>query len=256
MHHHPRIPSSPHRQSETRAPGWSWSCSRYRSTAGPASRSGGSSRSGSRSGAAPRREAPAPAGEGRAAFVRSIRSMRTTQEIVESIDNRLRELNDEIQTLNAARVALDANEGRSSGRPSTGAAASHKSASSASSPTNSSGPSSGRETPAEVSRESASRSRRRPRKAPQQRARRALDTISGDRLESLLSDNGGLTTSALAEKTGGDRDQVLNLLRELETGGRIRRTGQRRATRWHKITDEDRIRERAAELEATRRRPA
>jgi len=72
----------------------------------------------------------------------------------------------------------------------------------------------------------------------------------------LLSDNGGLTTTALAEKTSGNRDQILNLLRELETAGRIRRTGQRRATRWHTITDEDRIRERAAELEATRRRPA
>ncbi|MFZ0975819.1 MAG: hypothetical protein WAN22_26585 [Solirubrobacteraceae bacterium] len=47
---------------------------------------------------------------------------------------------------------------------------------------------------------------------------------------------------------------MLRLLRDLETGGRIRRTGQRRGTRWHAITDEDRIRERAAELEATRKR--
>jgi len=42
----------------------------------------------------------------------------------------------------------------------------------------------------------------------------------------------------------------------LESAGRIGRTGQRRATRWHAITDEDRIRERAAELEATRKRRA
>ena len=75
-------------------------------------------------------------------------------------------------------------------------------------------------------------------------------------LESLLSGNGGLTTSALAEQAGANRDQVLRLLRDLETAGRIRRTGQRRGTRWHTITDEDRIRERAAELEATRKRPA
>jgi tRNA(Ser,Leu) C12 N-acetylase TAN1 len=52
----------------------------------------------------------------------------------------------------------------------------------------------------------------------------------------------------LAERTNGDRDQVLTLLRELEAAGRIRRSGQRRGTRWHAITDEDRIRERAAEL--------
>ncbi len=74
------------------------------------------------------------------------------------------------------------------------------------------------------------------------------------RLELLLSENGGLTTSVLAERTNGDRDQVLNLLRELEAAGRIRRTGQRRSTRWHAVTDEDRIRERAADLAARSKR--
>jgi hypothetical protein len=53
--------------------------------------------------------------------------MRTTQEIVESIDNRLRELNDEIQTLNAARAALNEDEIRPARRRPTRAAASHKS---------------------------------------------------------------------------------------------------------------------------------
>ena len=70
----------------------------------------------------------------------------------------------------------------------------------------------------------------------------------------LLSENGGLTTSVLAERTNGDRDQVLTLLRELEAAGRIRRSGQRRSTRWHAITDDDRIRQRAAELAARSRR--
>ena len=83
-----------------------------------------------------------------------------------------------------------------------------------------------------------------------------MKATSADRVESLLSENGGLTTSALAEQTGGNRDHVLRLLRELEAAGRVRRTGQRRGTRWQTITDEDRIRERAAELEATRKRPA
>jgi hypothetical protein len=63
-----------------------------------------------------------------------------------------------------------------------------------------------------------------------------------------------MTTSALAEQTGGNRDQILTLLRELEAAGRIRRTGQRRGTRWHAITDEDRIQARAAELAARRKR--
>jgi hypothetical protein len=86
------------------------------------------------------------------------------------------------------------------------------------------------------------------------KAKRASNALPVDRLEALLSGNGGLTTSELATQANASRDQVLGLLRELETGGRVRRTGQRRATRWHVITDEDRIRERAAELEATRKR--
>jgi hypothetical protein len=133
--------------------------------------------------------------------------MRTTQEIVASIDTRLAELSDQIKTLETARTALSRGEkaARSTSRP---------------------------------------RAKRRPRAVP------------ADQVESLLSGNGGLSTSELADRANGNRDQVLGLLRELEAAGRVRRTGQRRGTRWHQITDEDRIRVRAAELEATRRRPS
>ena len=72
----------------------------------------------------------------------------------------------------------------------------------------------------------------------------------------MLSRTGGLSTAQLAAQANADRDQIVGVLRELETAGRVRRTGQRRATRWHVITDEDRIRERVAELEATRKRSA
>jgi hypothetical protein len=139
--------------------------------------------------------------------------MRTTQEIVDSIDTRLRELRREIKTLDTARAALKARE--------------------------------------------AGSSRRAPLKA-RRKANRAGNAFAPDRLESLLSGNGngGVTTSELAAQASADRDRVLGMLRELETAGRVRRSGQRRATRWHAITDEDRIRERAAELEATRRRRA
>jgi hypothetical protein len=158
--------------------------------------------------------------------------MRTTQDIVESIDQRLRELNDEIKTLDAARVRLDDHESRPSRRRSQHGIGIH------------------------TAGDSTPRSGKRTRKASRPKATRQSKAITADRLESLLSENGGLTTSALAEKTGGNRDHLLKLLRDLETAGRIRRTGQRRATRWHTITDEDRIRERVAELEATRKRPA
>ena len=143
--------------------------------------------------------------------------MRSTEAIVDSIENRLRELNQEIESLTAARTALDGRE--------DGPAA------------------------------SAPRVRRKPSDRRARRARRAaVEAVPAGRLEVLLSENGGLTTSVLAERTNGDRDQVLTLLRELEAAGRVRRSGQRRSTRWHAITDEDRIRERAAELAARSRR--
>ncbi len=77
--------------------------------------------------------------------------------------------------------------------------------------------------------------------------------MPAEKLEVLLAESAGLTTSALAQQAGADRDQVLTLLQEMEASGRIRRQGERRATRWHAITDEERIRERAAELEAQRK---
>jgi len=150
--------------------------------------------------------------------------MKTTQQIVDSIDTRLRELNQEIETLDAARSALGPErESRPTPRPRVAA-------------------------PAQAPKPTRRRARR--------KAARSAEVVPAGRLEALLSENGGLTTSALAEQTNGNRDQVLTLLRELEAAGKIRRSGQRRGTRWHAITDEDRIRERAAELANRRRRSA
>ena len=145
---------------------------------------------------------------------------------MDSIENRLRELNQEIESLTAARTALD-------GREDAPAASA----------------------PVAATQGRRARSTARPRR-PRRRAPRPVEVVPAGRLEALLSENGGLTTSALAEQTNGDRDQVLTLLRELESAGRIRRSGQRRSTRWHAVTDEDRIRERAAELASRSRRKA
>ena len=160
----------------------------------------------------------------------------TTTQILDSIENRLRELNQEIDTLTAARSALDGPETRSAQRP---AARGPRSAAAAATP------------PA-----ADPRPVRRTRAKRRAKTRSGAEVVPAGRLEALLSENGGLTTSALAEQTNGNRDQVLVLLRELETAGRIRRTGQRRSTRWHAITDEDRIRERAADLASRRKRAA
>jgi hypothetical protein len=179
--------------------------------------------------------------------------MRTTEEIVESIDNRLRELNNEIKALDAARVALDARKNPPSGRPTAEVTRRRRPRSGASSGTKRSVPAR-REPSAETSVESARQSRQGARTTSRARRSRGSKGVPADRLESLLSENGALTTSALAEQTDGTRDHVLTLLRELERAGRVRRTGQRRGTRWHAITDEDRIRERVAELEALQKR--
>jgi hypothetical protein len=154
--------------------------------------------------------------------------MTATQDILDSIENRLRELNEQISALNAARAALNAARAALDGRRS-GATTTQKKA---------------RTTP---------RPDKRRRRA---KADRAVEVVPAGKVELLLSESAGLTTSALAQRANADHDQVLTLLRELETGGRVRRTGQRRATRWHVITDEERIQERAAELSARSRRPA
>ena len=47
---------------------------------------------------------------------------------------------------------------------------------------------------------------------------------------------------------------MLALLKEQEDAGQVRRTGTRAATRWHAVTDEDRIAARATEIARGSRR--
>jgi hypothetical protein len=95
---------------------------------------------------------------------------------------------------------------------------------------------------------------------PRRRARRKqpaaanTDVLLMGALHKMLAASDGLTTSAIAKQANADPAQVLTLLREAEAAGDARRTGQRRGTRWHAITDDDRIAARAAELAAQSRR--
>jgi hypothetical protein len=61
-------------------------------------------------------------------------------------------------------------------------------------------------------------------------------------------------TRELAQRINGDPAQVLTLLKEQEHARQVRRTGTRAATRWHVITDEDRIAARTAELQGISKR--
>jgi hypothetical protein len=140
-------------------------------------------------------------------------AMPTIEQLIQSIDGRIRDLKGEIASLEKARSALISNG-------------------SAQSPPR----------------------KPRPNRPSRRKPKRGTEVLLADRAERLLGESDGLSTAALADEAGADRDQVLTLLRDLEQARRVRRTGQRRATRWHAITDEDRIRERAAELASRTRR--
>lgn len=54
----------------------------------------------------------------------------------------------------------------------------------------------------------------------------------------LIRKYDGNGTEALAAEANAERVQVLTLLKELEADGKVRRTGQRRGTRWFVDTSE------------------
>jgi predicted Rossmann fold nucleotide-binding protein DprA/Smf involved in DNA uptake len=151
--------------------------------------------------------------------------MTSTEQLRESIETQLAELEDEATRL---REALRVLEGGSGATPRAGVEPAPQ---------------------APRTRRPRGPGRRKTRRKP----RTGVEIVPAGKLELLLSESDGLTTRALAEQTEADPDQVLTLLRELEQAGRIRRSGVRRGTRWHAITDEERIQARAAELAARSR---
>jgi hypothetical protein len=185
--------------------------------------------------------------------------MTAIKDIIDSIESRLRELNEEIGALNAARDVLDGQDSQSprgrrravTSETQTGPSKDASGAGRVQAAGEPGGPAS-----TAAARPSPSKPRKPARRRTRSKADRTVEVVPVGKLELLLSDTAGLATSALAVRANADRDQVLTLLRELETAGRVRRTGQRRATRWHAITDEERIRERAAELAARSRSAA
>src|ERR1700745_458986 len=92
-----------------------------------------------------------------------------------------------------------------------------------------------------------------PRRAPRRAAARQTaaakyKVVPAGRLTALLRGSAGKVTPEAGPDTHREAEQIVALLRELEKADQIRRTGERRATRWHLITDEDRIAARAAEI--------
>jgi hypothetical protein len=142
--------------------------------------------------------------------------MPTIEQLIQTIDDRIGDVNREIASLQNARSALTSNGASPSTSP-----------------------------------QPRARPHRQPtRRTPRRTAASNRKVLRAETAEGMLAKSDGLTTAAIAMQAGAERDHVLALLRGLEAAGRVRRTGQRRGTRWHAITDEDRIQERAAELEA------
>jgi hypothetical protein len=145
--------------------------------------------------------------------------MTSIEQLIQSIDTHLAKLRGEIEALTQARQALLAD----------GAA------------------------PARTASIRARRSVRR-RGRSQQSRRSSTEVAPAGKLHRLLAASDGLSTAALAEQAKADPAQVLPLLREMEAAGRVRRTGQRRGTRWHAVASEEEwIAQRAAELAARSR---
>ena len=88
-----------------------------------------------------------------------------------------------------------------------------------------------------------------PRATRRRPAPAAVQVVPAGKLTALLARSEGMSTRELSAATDGDPAHILALLRELEGAGQVLRTGERAATRWHVVTDEDRIAARAAELE-------
>ncbi len=145
--------------------------------------------------------------------------MLDSQEIINSIDQRLTEARQEIASLESALTAMRTPPAITNGRSSQ-------------------------------TRPSVSTRRRTSKRRTAGRRRTAV--VPAGKLVNLLGDGQGRSTAELVGETGGDRQQLLTLLRELEATGQVRRSGERRGTRWHAVTDEDRIAARVAELERQR----
>jgi hypothetical protein len=72
------------------------------------------------------------------------------------------------------------------------------------------------------------RARRKPAEPPA-----PVEVVPAGKLVGVLKGSDGLSTRELAKNTNGDPAQLLELLKELEAGGQVHRTGSKAATRWH-----------------------
>jgi DNA-binding transcriptional ArsR family regulator len=177
--------------------------------------------------------------------------------LVASLDARLAELTSEISTLQDRRAALQkqAVQAPRTTRSATPARRARGSTANPKTPAVTSAlsapaPNPGPATKTAAKSKSRAPSPRRQTSASSASTRRAKLSLPDEQLDRLLTEaRSGLSAATIAERSGVAHSRVLARLRELEASGTVTRTGQRRSTLWRLVTDEDRIAERAAELE-------
>jgi hypothetical protein len=79
--------------------------------------------------------------------------------------------------------------------------------------------------------------------------------LTPDVVVGLVTAEGVPAREIRSQVTGSD-NQVLKVLKDLESAGKIKRTGQRRATKWHRVTDSARAAARPAAARSAKRRAA
>ena len=62
------------------------------------------------------------------------------------------------------------------------------------------------------------------------------DVVPLGRLLRTVTENPGTTTTTLTKLTGGHQASILQLLKEAEADGTVRREGERRATSWFAVS--------------------
>jgi hypothetical protein len=198
-------------------------------------------------------------------MIRTIGAMSPLDQIRESIEARIAELKTEITALQAARAALHRER-----EVSTPAAASLRSATQSrrrrtpKATSNERGAASEKETGEGADANAAVAAAGEPStkpagQPPKPRARKQTKTaksakpvevLLAGKLEAMLGEaEDGLSAITISKRSNASYNQVLELLRTLDGAGQVRRTGTRRTSRWRLVTDEERIAERAAELE-------
>lgn len=191
-------------------------------------------------------------------------------DISASIDARIVEVRNEIMSLEAARDALrrdgavapqsmrnrrgSRKEGEARAQTTNGARVSKRQATAERSAVGAAAP----EPTGTVATPGAASHVRRPRRrGAKAGTRRPVKMLGAGELEAILRDAPqGLSAVAIAKAANARDTQVRELLTDRQAAGQVRRIGSGRGTRWRLVTDEERIAERAAELQQRSSRAA